>query len=102
MLQNPRGIVRLDDPTVFTITSPSSWQKSKDRDPVAPEIPVWRPMPPVQIVKGEEPETEMQPPQLSMLEVLDSMVASLTPVKLFLQEFPEITFPLFQPSAESD
>ena len=57
-------IIRLPDPTVFTITSPSAWHKSKLRSPEISECNVIDPKTPVDTIKGTPPENEMSPPQL--------------------------------------
>ena len=62
-------IVKLPDPTIFTITSPSQWQRNKLRSPDIEEARIVAPAQTVQ-PPGEPPDFHLSPPR-SCSQVLD-------------------------------
>ena len=66
-------IVKLADPTIFTITSPSSWQKNKLKSPDIPGIKVYEPIEPKNIIFVPLPNPTPSPPQKPPPEITDAV-----------------------------
>jgi len=66
-------IVKLADPTIFTITSPSSWQKNKLKSPDIPVATLCEPLTPSILLLVPLPGRVPSPPQEPLPEVTDSI-----------------------------
>ena len=66
-------IVKLADPTIFTITSPSAWQKQKLKSPDISFIEVREPIVPEEIALVTLPDINPSSPQSPPPEVTDDI-----------------------------
>ena len=97
-------IVKLPDPTIFTITSPSQWQRNKLKSPDIESPPIFQPDPPPILPPSiDTPDLHLNPPQ-DVPECSD--VANKTPripIKLFLDfEIPNIKYLIYIEEKERD
>ena len=79
-------IIKLPDPTIYTITSPSQWQRNKLKSPDIESPPSFPPDPPP-LIQGEIIDLDLSPPQ-DVPDISDH-VNSLprTPIKKFNADF---------------
>ena len=56
-------IIKLPDPTIFTITSPSQWQRNNLKSPDIAAPFIWPPVTPMSPLPSCPPQPSLQPPQ---------------------------------------